>query len=135
MFECLARNLLQISPLKLCFGSLIYFLNMFSECRKCYFRDPNLKKFLAGGIPQTPLANSCLRYSAHTFGDWIISWERARREWALWQGRRKHRTIGGGTGFQGHIRILKRAPKTFSPEMLVTSGGIFPPYHTEIARF
>ena len=26
------------------------------------------------GLPQTPVANSCLRYSAHTFGDRILSW-------------------------------------------------------------
>jgi hypothetical protein len=46
---------------------------------------------------------------------------------------------GGGTGFQGQFRILKRAPKKFFPEMLATCGGggkkIFPSYHTEIARF
>jgi hypothetical protein len=41
---------------------------VFSECRKCYFRDPNFKNFLGAYAPgSTPLANSCLRYSAHTF--------------------------------------------------------------------
>ena len=29
--------------------------------------------------PHTPLANFCLRYSAHTFGDRILSWGRARK--------------------------------------------------------
>jgi hypothetical protein len=29
---------------------------VFSECRKCYFRDPNFKNFL-GACPQIPLAN------------------------------------------------------------------------------
>ena len=29
------------------------------------------------------------------------------------QGRRKHQKMGGGTGFQEHFGILKRAPKTF----------------------
>ena len=29
----------------------------------------------------------------------------------------------GGTGFQGHFWILKRAPKKFFPEMLATMGG------------
>jgi hypothetical protein len=31
--------------------------------------------------------------------------------------------FGGGTGFQGHFGILKRAPKKIFPEMLVTGGG------------
>ena len=39
---------------------------MFAECRKCYFRDSNLKKFPVGGIPPYPLANSCLRHSPRT---------------------------------------------------------------------
>jgi hypothetical protein len=34
--------------------------------------------------PSTPLANSCLRYSAHTFGDRILCWE-GQGKWALWQ--------------------------------------------------
>jgi hypothetical protein len=38
------------------------------------------------------------------------------------QGRRKHQKIGGHR-FQGHFRILKRAPKTFFPKMLATGGG------------
>jgi hypothetical protein len=38
------------------------------------------------------------------------------------QGRRKHQKIGG-TGFQGHFWILKRAPKKISPEMLATGVG------------
>jgi hypothetical protein len=33
---------------------------------------------------------------------------------------------GGGTGFQGHFWILKRAPKNVFPEMLATGGGDFP---------
>jgi hypothetical protein len=36
-------------------------------------------------ILKPSLANSSQRYSAHTFGDRILSWWRARREWALWQ--------------------------------------------------
>jgi hypothetical protein len=82
MFECLACTLLQISPLKLCFEKLRYFLNVFSECRKCYFIDPNFKNF-RGGLPPDPLANSCLRYSAHTFSDRILCWGRARKKNAL----------------------------------------------------
>ena len=32
-------------------------------------------KFSGGGAcPQTPLVNSCLRYSAHTVGNRIVSW-------------------------------------------------------------
>jgi hypothetical protein len=30
--------------------------------------------------------------------------------------------LGGGTGFQGHFWILKRAPKKIFPEMLATGG-------------
>jgi hypothetical protein len=33
----------------------------------------------------TPLANSCLRYSAHTFGDRILCWGGGQGKWALWQ--------------------------------------------------
>jgi hypothetical protein len=41
------------------------------------------------------------------------------------QGRRKHQKIGGGgTCFQGHFRILKRAPKKGT----LATGGIFPSY-------
>jgi hypothetical protein len=58
---------------RLCFEKLRFFLNVLSECRKYYFRDLNFKNFL-GACPQIPLANSCLRYSAHTFGDRILSW-------------------------------------------------------------
>ena len=36
-------------------------------------------------MPQTPLADSCLRYSAHTFGDRILSWGGGQGKWALWQ--------------------------------------------------
>jgi hypothetical protein len=39
-------SLLQISPKKRCLKKLRFFLNVFSECRKCYFRDPNFKTFL-----------------------------------------------------------------------------------------
>ena len=38
------------------------------------FQRPKFKKSPGGACPQTPLANSCLRYSAHTFGDRILSW-------------------------------------------------------------
>jgi hypothetical protein len=51
VFECLACNLLQISPLELCFEKLRFFLNVFSECRKCYFGDPILKISGGGGMP------------------------------------------------------------------------------------
>jgi hypothetical protein len=37
---------------------------VFSECRKCYFRDPNFKNFLEGACPQTLLANSRFTPSA-----------------------------------------------------------------------
>ena len=68
-----------------CTHSVPIFYNVFSECRKCYFRDPNFKNFLRA-YPQTPLVNSCLRYSANTFGDRILSWGEARKmSWALWQ--------------------------------------------------
>ena len=43
--------------------------------------------------------------------------------WRQSQGRRKHQKIGGGTSFQGHFGILKRAPKQFFPEMLATGEG------------
>jgi hypothetical protein len=36
-------------------------------------------------MPQTPVANSCLRYSAHTIGDRILSWGGGQGKWALWQ--------------------------------------------------
>jgi hypothetical protein len=56
VFECLACNLLNISPLKLCSEKLRFFLNVFSECRKCYFRDPNFANFLGAGghAPRPP---------------------------------------------------------------------------------
>ena len=75
VFECLVCNLLEISPLilKLCLRSQDFFLNVFSECRKC-FRDSNIKNF------PDPLANLWLRYSAHTLGDRILSMQRG------WQG-------------------------------------------------
>jgi hypothetical protein len=37
------------------------------------FQRPKFKNFL-GDMPQTPLANSSLRFSAHTFGDRKLSW-------------------------------------------------------------
>ena len=75
--------------IKTLFWEAEIFLNVFSKCRKCYFRDRNsYKNFLGrgGGMRPawTPLTNSCLRYSAHTFGDCILCWGRARK-WALWQ--------------------------------------------------
>jgi hypothetical protein len=36
---------------------------------------------------------------------------------------------GGGTGFQGHFWILKRAPKKFFPEMLEFSRHTMPKLH------
>jgi hypothetical protein len=49
-------------------------------------RDPNFKNFLRWACPQTPTANLCLRYSAHTFGDRILSWRGGHAgKWALWQ--------------------------------------------------
>jgi hypothetical protein len=37
-------------------------------------------------MPPDPIANSWLRYSAHTFGDHILSWGGGGQEkWALWQ--------------------------------------------------
>jgi hypothetical protein len=70
VFECLACNLLQISSLKL-------FLKMCPQ---------NARNAISGTQILNPsLANSSLRYSIHTFGDRILSWGRARREWALWQ--------------------------------------------------
>jgi hypothetical protein len=30
-------------------------------------------------MPPDPLANSCLRYSAHTFGDRILSWGEGKK--------------------------------------------------------
>jgi hypothetical protein len=43
--------------------------------------------FQGANFKTIPIANSSLRYSAHTFGDSILypAWGRARREWALWQ--------------------------------------------------
>jgi hypothetical protein len=35
-------------------------------------------------MPPDPLANLCLRHSAHTFGDRILSWG-GQGKWALWQ--------------------------------------------------
>jgi hypothetical protein len=49
VFECLACNLLKITPLELCFEKLRFKKKGFSECGKCYFRDPNFKNFLEGG--------------------------------------------------------------------------------------
>ena len=38
-----------------------------------------IPKFSGGGTcPQTPLVNSCLRYSAHTVGNCIVSWEEGK---------------------------------------------------------
>ena len=93
MFSC---NLLQISPLKLSFEKLRFFLNVFSECRKCYFRDPYLKNFLGGTCPSFNQANLCLRYSAHTFSDLILCWGRARKMGPLVTSYRKPPTISPG---------------------------------------
>jgi hypothetical protein len=43
--------------IKTLFWEAEFFLNVFSECRKCYFRDPNFKNFLGGsGTRLTPSA-------------------------------------------------------------------------------
>ena len=36
--------------------------------------ETQILKIFWGLWPQTSIANSCLRYSAHTFGDCILSW-------------------------------------------------------------
>jgi hypothetical protein len=43
--------------------------------------ETQILKISWGGMPPDPLAILCLRYSAHTFGDRILSWGK----WALWQ--------------------------------------------------
>ena len=76
---------------------LRFFLNVFSECRKCYFRAQISKISWGGDIPPalTPLANSCLWYSVHTFGYRILCWGRARK-------------MGPFAVFPYHWRILKK---------------------------
>jgi hypothetical protein len=44
------------------------------------FQRPKFKNFL-GDMPQTPLANSSLRFSAHTFGDRKLSWGENKENW------------------------------------------------------
>ena len=84
-------NLLKISLLKLCFEKLSFFKNVFSECGKCYFRDPSLEGHASrpprGACFQTPLANSCLRHSAHTFGARTLTWVKGKENWpiGLWK--------------------------------------------------
>jgi hypothetical protein len=87
--------------IKTLFWEAEMFLNVLSECRKCYFRDPNFKTFWGGMPPaSTPLANSCLRYSAHTFGDRILCWGRARK-------------MGPLAVLPHHWRILKKCTVFF----------------------
>ena len=52
------------------------------------FQRPNFKHFLGDMPPAlTPLANSRLRYSAHTFGDRMRIYYAGggQEKWALWQ--------------------------------------------------
>jgi hypothetical protein len=43
------------------------------------FQRPTFKKIPGRACRQTPVANFFLRYSAHTFGDRILSWGRAMK--------------------------------------------------------
>jgi hypothetical protein len=84
MFEWLACNLLQISPLKLCFEKLRFFQMCSQNAGNAISETQILKiSWVVGGgdMPPSfnPLTNSCLRYSAHTFGDRIPCWGRARK--------------------------------------------------------
>jgi hypothetical protein len=48
--------------------------------------ETKILKIPWGACPmQIPLANSCLWYSAHTFGDRILSWGGGQGKWAFWQ--------------------------------------------------
>jgi hypothetical protein len=52
----------------------IFFL-MFSQNTGNAISETQILKISWGHAPaQTPLANSCLRYSPHTLGDRILSW-------------------------------------------------------------
>jgi hypothetical protein len=64
----------QISPLKLCFEKLIFFKMCFQNAGNA-ISETQIFKISWGGMLPDPLANSCVRYSAHTFGDRIPSWE------------------------------------------------------------
>ena len=60
------------------------------------FQRPTVSKFPGRACPQTPVANFCLRYSAHAFGDRILSWGTEGKENGS-QGR-SDGGIGGGGG-------------------------------------
>jgi hypothetical protein len=74
VYECLACNLLQISPLELCFEKLRFKKKMCFQNAGNAISETHILEISWEGIPQTTLANWCLRYSAHTFGDRILSW-------------------------------------------------------------
>jgi hypothetical protein len=68
---------------RLCFENLRFFKMCSQNAGNAISdRDPNFKNFL-GACPQIPLAISCLRYSAHTFSDRILSWGRRANKMGL----------------------------------------------------
>jgi hypothetical protein len=72
VLECLACNLLQISPLKLCPEKLRFIYMCFQNAGNA-ISETQILKISWGGMLPDPLAYSCLRYSAPTFGDRILS--------------------------------------------------------------
>jgi hypothetical protein len=52
VFECLACNLLQISPIELCFEKLRFLKKCVLRMQEMQFRDPQFKNFLRGRAPR-----------------------------------------------------------------------------------
>ena len=80
----IACNLLQISPLKLCFEKPRSFLKCVLRMQEMLFQRLQFKKF-PGSMPPDILADSCLRYSAHTFGDRILPRGEGKERMGPWQ--------------------------------------------------
>jgi hypothetical protein len=55
VFECLACNLLQISPLKLCFEKLRFSFKMCSQNAGNAISETQILKIYRGGMPPDPL--------------------------------------------------------------------------------
>jgi hypothetical protein len=58
---------------------------MFSQNAGNAISETQILKISWGACPQTPLANSCLLYSAHTTAIAYYPGGKASRKWALWQ--------------------------------------------------
>jgi hypothetical protein len=65
--------------IKTLFWEAEIFLKTCSQNAGNVISETQILKISWGACPQTPLANSSLRFSAHTFGDRKLSWGRTRK--------------------------------------------------------